>query len=313
MQALTLFTQNFAVAESLLQLYHLFHGLEKADLHDELRLAICTFWGAPDNTKLRPAINDRVLLLARAAVPVPESLTMGSGLDFLLRQTVVVACTALESFFWDSLRENALTIVKAIKSRAEDEILKDIKFSLKDYISLQEYKDPEDKIQQIILKHFERGTLYDVGSIDQIAQTMTIKNYWEKIQQVTGIKAADLKTHIGELINRRNQIAHRADRPKDGEDGDPLGLRPINLAWTNYRVQVTKTLVAASAELFGEAIERLQTIIRAQQEQKEQEERARRVLEEISSEMEASGEEKTGEENPDQNSKEKTDTEDPKP
>ncbi len=110
MQALTLFNQNFAVAESLLQLYQLFHGLKKTEFKEDLRLAICSFWGAPVNTAIQPAVNDRVMVMARAAMPIPESWTLESGLDFLLRETVVVACTALEAFFWDVLRENALLI-----------------------------------------------------------------------------------------------------------------------------------------------------------------------------------------------------------
>jgi len=90
MQALTLFNQNFAVAESLLQLYQLFHGMKKTEMKEDLRLAICSFWGAPESTAIHPALNDRVMVLARAATPIPESLTMDGGLDFLLRETVVV-------------------------------------------------------------------------------------------------------------------------------------------------------------------------------------------------------------------------------
>lgn len=118
MQALTLFHQNFGVAESLLQLYRLFHGLKEADLKEDLRLAICGFWGAPDNTAFQPAINDRVIVLARAATPVPPALITDGGLNFLLREALVVGCTALEAFFGDVLRENVLTIVKARRTGA---------------------------------------------------------------------------------------------------------------------------------------------------------------------------------------------------
>lgn len=42
MEALTLFYQNFAVAESLVQLYQLFHGLCRSDLSQ-----ICTWQSVP--------------------------------------------------------------------------------------------------------------------------------------------------------------------------------------------------------------------------------------------------------------------------
>jgi hypothetical protein len=281
MQALTLFNQNFAVAESLLQLYQLFNGLKKTDLKEPLRLAICSFWGAPDNTVIQPAVNDRVMVMARAAMPVPESLTLEGGLDFLLRETVVVSCTALEAFFWDVLRENVLTVVRARRTGA-DESLRNLQFTLGDYISIQQYDDPDLRLQQIILKNFERGTLYDVGSIEKIAQTLTIKKFWEEIERIAGTSAKGLKTSIGELINRRNQIAHRADRPDDGEESDGLGLRTIRLPWTNHRVQAAKTLVTASAELIEETIKRLKEDIALAKEQ----ENARKLVKQISREME---------------------------
>jgi hypothetical protein len=281
MQALTLFKQNFAVAESLLQLYELFHGLEKTEFKEDLRLAICSFWGAPENTAILPAVNDRVMVMARAATPIPESLTLEGGLDFLLRETVVVVCTALEAFFWDVLRENVLTVVRARRTGA-DESLRNLQFTLGDYISIQQYDDPDLRLQQIILKNFERGTLYDVSSIEKIAQTLTIKKFWEEIERITGTTAKGLKTLIGDLIYRRNQIAHRADRPDDGEEADGHGLRAIKFAWTNHRVQAAKTLVTASAELIEETIKHLEADIELAKEQ----EKARKFVKQISKEME---------------------------
>ena len=83
---------------------------------------------------------------------------------------------------------------------------------------------------------------------------LTIKNFWEQVETLTGEKASTMRRWIGELIHRRNEIAHRADRPNEGEEADPHGLRPISHAWTNMRVQVTKTFVTASAELILQTI-----------------------------------------------------------
>ncbi len=280
MEALRLFQQNFDVAQSLIQLYELFNGLKKVDLKEDLRLALCTLWQAPDNTALLPAINDRVLLMARAANPIPQTLILNGGLNFLLRQAVVVACTALESFLWDSLRENVITIVKARRTGA-DKSLKNISFTLGDYISLQQYDDPDYRLQQIILGNFKRGTLYSVESIEEITKIMTITKFWDKVEQNTGTPAKDLKRLISELITRRNQIAHRADRPQVGEEADAHGLRPITIAWTNLRIQAAKTLVTAGADLIKKAMKRLKSDIEAAEEQK----RARDVLEQISKEV----------------------------
>jgi len=266
MEALTLFNQNFAVAESLLQVHRLFEGLNKTDLSDQLRLAICKVWNAPENTVIQHARNDRVSVLARATTRIPESLTLEGGLDFLLRQAVVVGCTSLESFFWDALRENVLTVVRARKSKA-DASLRDIPIKLGDYISMEQYEDPDLRFRQLILKNFERATLYSVESIENIARTLTVYRYWDEIESVTGGRAKDLKSSIQDLINRRNQIAHRADRPEDGETADGHGLRPIDYSWTNRHVRDAETIVHASARIFQAAVGSLEAEIQTAQEQ----------------------------------------------
>jgi len=277
MEALNLFHQNFAVAESLIQLYQLFHGLSNADISKELHLAICEHWNIPTNSVVQHVSNDRVSVLARATTRIPESLMLEGGLDFLLRQAVVVACTCVESFFWDALRENVLTIIKARRSGA-DESLKNITLKLGDYLSIQQYEDPDLRLKQIILNNFERGTLYDAKSIDRITRIMTVRDFWGEVQNTCGEDATTLRRHVGELISRRNQIAHRADRPENGEEADGHGLRPINLSWTNVRVQAAKTLVTAGAEVISAAITKLESDIEAAREQEEARRLSREAL-----------------------------------
>jgi hypothetical protein len=108
-----------------------------------------------------------------------------------------------------------------------------------------------------------------------------MKDFWGYIEHKTGEKASTFRKHIDELVNRRNQIAHRADRPDDGEDSDAHGLRPISYAWTNLRVQSAKTLVAAAAEMIAQTIKRLEKEILTAEEQKN----ARHVLRQIAQEV----------------------------
>jgi hypothetical protein len=268
MQALTLFNQNFAVVESLLQLFQVFNGLSAPELREELRIAICANWNVPNNSVVHYACNDRVTVLARSASPIPGSLVMPGGLDFLLRQAVVVACTSLDAFFWDVLRENALTVVQARRTGA-DEILKNIPLTLGDYMSISQYEDPDFRLRQLILKNFERGTLHGADKIEEIAKILTIQNFWEKLEERSGEPASNLKRHVAELISRRNQIAHRADRPDEGETADGHGLRPITFAWANVRAQAARTLVSAAGEVIDDAVKRLESDIKVAHEQVE--------------------------------------------
>lgn len=271
MRAYDLAIQNFSVAEHLLQLHELFRGLQEGKLDEPLRLAVCTCFDIPGKSVLRHARNDQVVLVAKATAPIPPSLLVEDGINFLLRQAVVVGCTALESFFWDVLRENVLTIVRARK-RGADESLKKLTFSLDDYLSLESYDNPDVRLQQIILKNFERGTLYDASSIEKIANILTVKDFWSKVASKTGNPGNETKRHLNEIITRRNQIAHRADRPDENanspEEQDGHGLRAINYAWTNTRVATAKNVVSAASEIFTLTLNQLESQIAQEEEQR---------------------------------------------
>ena len=271
MRAYDLAIQNFLVAEHLLQLHELFRELREEDVADPMRLAVCQTLALPEQAILRHARNDQVVLVAKASAPIPHSLLVQNGLDFLLRQSVVVACTALESFFWDALRENVATIVRARK-RGADESLRKITLTLDDFLSLESYDDPEARLQEIILKNFARRTLYDVTSIDDIAKVLTVAKFWPSVAQKMGTPEGDIKRQIGELIARRNQIAHRADRPSDdpreAEEVDGHGLRAISYSWASTRVSTAKTVASASAEIISKTLAKLEEQIAQEDEQR---------------------------------------------
>lgn len=261
MRAYELAQQNFAVAEHLLQLFEMFRNLREEEDDDSLRLAVCRVLSIPENTVLRHARNEKLVLAGKASMAIPHSLVTPDGLNFLLRQSVIVACTALESFYWDALRENVLTIVRARK-RGADESLRKLTLTLDEYLSIQAFSDPDERLKEIILNNFERKTIYSPDSIDVIAKTLTVQNFWRKVAEKCGEPDTNLKRHIGELIKRRNCVAHRADRPdpraEPAEETDGHGLRVISFAWVNLRVQTARNIVSASAEVFADTIRGLE-------------------------------------------------------
>lgn len=271
MRAYDLAIQNFSVSEHLLQLYDLFRDLKEEAVKEPLRLAVCEALAAPNHTVLRHARNEQLVMVAKATAPIPHSLLVQDGINFLLRQAVVVSCTALESFFWDALRENVLTIVRARK-RGADKSLRELTLTLDDYLSLEGYADPDMRLKQIILKNFERGVLSDVSKIEEIAKALTVKNYWPQVAKACGMDESNIKEQVKELITRRNQIAHRADRPNDEadppEDQDGHGLRAISYAWANTRVSTAKNVVSASAEIFTSTIKTLEQQVVQESEQR---------------------------------------------
>lgn len=270
MAAYELAIQNFAVAEHLLQLYELFRGLHEKPPAEELRLAVCREMACPENTGMRESLNDHLVLLSKTVAPLPQALLLPDGLNFLLRNAVIVACTAVESFFWDSLRENVLTIVRA-RRRGADEELRKLTLTLDDYLSIEGYADPNERLKQIILKNFERRTLYDAESVGKIASIMTVRDFWTAVGRRCGRNATDVRRELDDLINRRNQIAHRADRPNPDanplEETDQNGQRAIHAAWVTTRISTAKGLVNSANECFRETLTRMQEQLDRDQEQ----------------------------------------------
>ena len=71
---------------------------------------------------------------------------------------------------------------------------------------------------------------------------------------------------------RRNQVAHRADRPDENanppEEQDGHGLRAISYAWANTRISTAKNVVAASADIFKATLQQLENQLAEAEEQK---------------------------------------------
>jgi hypothetical protein len=269
MNALDLANRNFAVAEHLLQLEQLFADAAQHHPSGDYVLHLCSEMQAPVGSAWHHVKNTHSLIGISGSIPVPSCLVTTKGLDFLLRQAVVVGCSALESFIWDILRENTLTIIKA-RGRKADDSLRAVTLTLDDYLSLEGYSDPDERLKEIILKRFERGALYDSSKIDEVIKILTMKDFWKDIASFTGLDASAIRAQLNDLILRRNQIAHRADRPEDNnpiDQRDPHGLRPITHAWVNTRIHTTKAFVQGAAASVGKAIQQLELIISQKEEQ----------------------------------------------
>jgi len=261
--------QNFSVAEHLLQLHQLFRDLRSYDPGADFGIAVAERLALPPGSALHHAKNSRLLCGVSGAIPMPSCLLVKEGLDFLLRQAVLVASSAIESYFWDTLRENALTVIK-VKGRKSDSTLRDITLTIDDYLSLEGYSDPDERLRQIILGRFERATIYDFSKIGEIAAILAVKEFWPEVAKEIGLTSGELQSRLNNLISRRNKITHRADRP-DGdtkpEEIDSHGLRAMSHAWADTHITTAKSFVMASDSVISKSISQLELIIAQREEQ----------------------------------------------
>ena len=136
---------------------------------------------------------------------------------------------------------------------------------------LGDYSDPELRLRQIILKNFEWETLYDTEKIGKIASILTVRDFWRQVADRCGVREQDIRSRLNELISRRNQIAHRADRPDEAvesaEGVDGHGLRAIHFAWVSQRVTTASSVMDASSDIFRSTLEGLEGQIEQEREQ----------------------------------------------
>ena len=98
-----------------------------------------------------------------------------------------------------------------------------------------------------------------------------VRDFWKDVSAHTGFESKEIRSQLNDLINRRNLIAHRADRPEEGTpagESDPHGLRPITHAWTSTRITTAKAFVQSASEAVQKAIGQLELIIAQKEEQK---------------------------------------------
>lgn len=203
MRAHELALQNFAIAEHLLQLHQLLRDLRGHEANPPLSLAICECLALPAGAALQHAKNSHALLSTHSTIPVPSCLlTAPAGVDFLLRQAVLVSCSALESFSAVATRERAHR--RQGQGAASPTTHLRTSLSRSTIMSLQSYSDPDERLREIILKRFERGTLYDIAKLDEIAGILTVpaKEFWKDVGKKTGLSEGEIKTRIGALVSR---------------------------------------------------------------------------------------------------------------
>jgi hypothetical protein len=95
------------------------------------------------------------MVISRASTTIPDTLVREGRIDFLLNKRLLSPVRPSKHFL-GCITRNVLTIVQA-RNRKADESLKNITLSLEDYLSIQEWDDPDERLKQIILKNFERA------------------------------------------------------------------------------------------------------------------------------------------------------------
>ncbi len=255
MNARDVFETHFHSAEMLLRVYRLLESdegpLQDHAIMPQLRELIAC---APDE-ELILLLNELFVGVVRERAELKVKFFKRDNLDLLLRQAVVAACSALDVYMPQLLREylpdvirirqrNFMPIDGEVKS-----LMADFRLKLEDIWPLAEAADEGERwdfITRRILDYMTDKTLSNEAGITATLALLGVEKPWVKIAARAGETETPLRDKLRRVVKRRNDIVHRADRAA----ADPMGPpQAIDFVWTQNHVGAVQTIALACFDL----------------------------------------------------------------
>ena len=246
-----IFEDNIRPADLLLKVFRL---LEHDALNTEEALlgSLRELVKAEKEETLLVISNGIFLGLIRELAEVPPSAIKRSALCNLLRQAVVTASTALETYLPTLLRNN---LPEVIRLRGRDFVprnddafknqFKELKFDLDEAVRILTDPDPLFVANKMI-SSLNFSYLNGRRGIHIAGVLLALDNPWNLIADQLGRTEEEIKKTLDTTMKRRNDIVHRADRAQD----DPAGAaQEIGFPWAKQAVETIRIVCLALDDL----------------------------------------------------------------
>jgi hypothetical protein len=245
------FEDNIRPADLLLKVFRL---LEHDDLNTEedLLRSLRTLVKAGEDESLLVISNSIFLGLIRELAEVPPSTLKRSALGNLLRQAVVTASTALETYLPMLLRSNLPEIIqlrgREFVPKKDDDVktqFKNLTFALDEVVRILADPDPlfvANKMVSILDFSYLSGR----RGIHVTGVLLALENPWSLIAKKLGRTEDEIKKTLDATVRRRNDIVHRADRSQDDSTGP---AQEIGYPWAKQAVETIRVVCLAMDDL----------------------------------------------------------------
>jgi hypothetical protein len=253
-----IFEDNVRPAELLLKVYRLLeHDTPKTE--GDLVRSLGELVQADRDEGLMVIYNEVFLGLIRERAEVPPASIKRSALCNLLRQAVVTACTALETYLPTLLRSQLPEVIKlrgrefVPKDREIAEQFKNLTFNLDECVRILTNPDPLF-IANKMISFVNFSYLSGKRGIHVTGALLGIDSPWKRVADRLQRGEEELKKILDDAVNRRNDIVHRADREKKAPDGSP---QEIGYAWSRQAVDTVRVVCLCLDELVAERLKEL--------------------------------------------------------
>src|SRR5713101_8349206 len=238
-----IFEDNIRPADLLLRVYRLLEH-DAPNTEEHLLRALRGLVKADADEGLMVIYNEIFLGLIRERAEIPPASIKRSALCNLLRQVVVTACTALETYLPILLRNQLPEVIKlrgrdfVPKDKEIGEQFKNLTFNLDECLRVLTNPDPLF-IANKMISFVNFSYLSSKRGIHVTGALLGIDNPWKRIAERLKRGDEELKKILDDAVNRRNDIVHRADREKKAPDGD---AQEIDYAWSRQAVDTVRVV-----------------------------------------------------------------------
>lgn len=253
------FEDNIRPADLLLKVFRLLEH-DAPNTEERVLRTLRNLVSADDDEGLMVIYNEVFLGLIRECAEVPPASIKRSALCNLLRQSVVTASTALETYLPILLRENLPEIIglrgRGFVPKKDDDIknqFKNLTFSLDEAVRLLADPDPLFVANKMI-SSLNFSYLSGKRGIHVTGVLLSLDNPWGQIAQQLGRDENDIKKTLDDTVKRRNDIVHRADRSQN----DPTGAaQEIGYPWAKQAVETIRVVCLALDDLVSGRLKEL--------------------------------------------------------
>ena len=259
-KARVLFDDTFKPAVLLLGVYRLLEN-EGVETTGERVERLRELVGAGKEEELFVIWNEVFLGLVREAAGVRSGTVRRNVLNNLLRQAVVCACTAMETYLQILLEENLSKVIRfrgaGTYPRNKDmfEYFRDFNLGLDGALGLiNGESDPYGALGRKLLGYFKYKNLGSDKALSIAGMMLGLESPWREIAARLGRDQNDLVNSIRNTFKRRNDIVHRGDRGLGQETGP---RQEITYEWTKQAVETIENVCMALGELVRGEVEEI--------------------------------------------------------
>lgn len=246
-----IFEDNIRPADLLLKVFRLLEH-DAPNTEEGILRTLRHLVSADKDEGLIVIYNEIFLGLIRERAEIPPASIKRSALCNLLRQSVVTASTALETYLPILLREN---LPEVIGLRGRDFVprndesfksqFKELKFDLDEAVRILVDPDPLFVANKMI-SSLNFSYLNGRRGIHIAGVLLGLNNPWSLIADQLGRNEDEIKRTLDATVKRRNDIVHRADRAQD----DPSGAaQEIGYPWAKQAVETIRVVCFALDDL----------------------------------------------------------------